>query len=165
MKNILAILIFLLIASASAASAQAVTKSKIIGKWRATAMEADGKTFSISSEASITQFFLSADKKKMSHEDSTLMKEMGKMIYGMVGDVRFEFKANDSLHATIGITMDGKKKTETETMHYSVADGKLTMDMAEDKKEIVEIQMPDAHTMALVNFSAAKGGKLIFSKQ
>jgi len=160
-KEALTLLLFIFAVSLNA---QTITKSKIQGKWKANAVEMNGKKISVADEASILKG-LAPETGTMSKEELDLFKTMADLLYGTIGNMSFEFRSNDTMYATIKMTIKGQTQTETEATPYLVMNNKLNMDMGDGKEELVELSMPDPQTLVFNNFNGAGGRNIIFKKQ
>jgi hypothetical protein len=165
MKKSSALLLFLFILIASL-NAQTITKSKLLGKWKVTAVDMKDKRISLASEASIMQGL--APNRELSREDSVLFKNLAGMLYSTLGNMSFEFKNNDSVYMAIGFNIEGEVKLEKEVSTYSVNNNKLSMSRGRDQMDDMEITMPDPQTLVFNNFDARAGRSgrtLVLKKQ
>lgn len=152
-------------------NAQVDARKNIVGKWKVSAMEADGERFDFSNPEKFAESMYANDLRKDStkvftQEDSSAVAFAAAILYVIFRDMQFEFKSNGKFSMTLTAELGGEKKTEKSEGKYAIKGSAIEMTEAKKKeKQSVDFTMPDKRTLILSKFRTTDNMNLVLVKE
>lgn len=151
-------------------NAQVDARKNIVGKWKVSAMEADGERFDFSNPEKFAESMYANDLRKDStkvftQEDSSAVAFAAAILYVIFRDMQFEFKSNGKFSMILSAELGGEKKTEKSEGKYAIKGSAIEMTEAKKKeKQSVDFTMPDKRTLILSKFRKTDNMNLVLVK-